>query len=523
MSSANLKAVQISLEQLPELDCLRELLEVLTVDIAAAHAGFSPCLVAPDTSSLADLQKVFPAAQTLLPFNKVVEWTLSDQLLLERANILIAATTARQLLPNVLIDAMNAAAKAGTPVALLVRGMDRIGAPKAVAAGVGKQLDEVLPNTRKTHICLGDSRYPGPSLEEAATRILMLQDLPEKDKALASLRAKQAQDALIIEFDKIKEESDHLREHISLNQQQEHVSMTLAKATASVWLDYFYLFEKVFSTIVPKGIISEAKQEYSEQALVQATAEYLREHVARSLKSTADEYKTLVIEELDQLVRKIKNDIQQSMNTLDTFGHSSEQHSFNFDNMDNIIQNHLNMAISEALAALDTPSTLSSFWTLIQPILQSIKSSPTDSSDSISEEEAGEILDTIKNIPINTPLPQIKPPAKSGDSTSGAPFLNRLEPLLNSLSDLPEQMLEKQLASAFEDSLHKSKESARRSINQTVSVFQEQLPANVAKAYIPLHEAGRCISDHKSRQLDLLTKALRTLQEIKKAHGTRAR
>jgi len=204
MSTATINTISDVLAGLLEPDQPKALTEVLAGDAAAARDGFPICIVAPDATSVADLRDAVPDALALSPFNEVVEWTADDCLLLERAGVLVAGTTARQLLPRTLVDAMIVAAKAGTPIALLVAGMGRTCDPRAASAGAGKQFEAVLPKARKLHVCLGESRYPGPSLTEAVAGALALIGPQGKTRALAALRAEQVRSVLVDRVDQVR-------------------------------------------------------------------------------------------------------------------------------------------------------------------------------------------------------------------------------------------------------------------------------------------------------------------------------
>ncbi|MCA9181193.1 MAG: hypothetical protein KDA51_07055, partial [Planctomycetales bacterium] len=213
---STIDTVHDALAGLLDLDQPKALIEVLAGDATAARSGFPVCIVAADGGFVADLSNALPEAITLRPFNEIVEWTADDCLLLERAGVLVVGTTARQLLPRTLVDAMTVAAEAGTPVALLVAGLGRIGDPHAASVGAGKQLEAALPKARKLYVCLGESRFHGPSLAEAVVDALALKAPKDKAHALGILRAERIYGVLAERVKQVRTTSYQIGEQASL-------------------------------------------------------------------------------------------------------------------------------------------------------------------------------------------------------------------------------------------------------------------------------------------------------------------
>ncbi len=506
MSTATINTIRDVLAGLLEPDQPKALTEVLAGDAAAARDGFPICIVAPDATSVADLRDAVPDALALSPFNEVVEWTADDCLLLERAGVLVAGTTARQLLPRTLVDAMIVAAKAGTPIALLVAGMGRTGDPRAASAGAGKQFEAVLPKARKLHVCLGESRYPGPSLTEAVAGALALRGPQGKTRALAALRAEQVRSVLVDRVDQVRSKSDQIGEHTSLLRQKERAGKILARAAAAAWHQHLAPLREALSTIDPDGIVGEVRVDKRGVAMVQRALELLRERASESLEHAVSESEQLMLAEVDQLAKTLGDDVERAREALASLGNPVEPGAVELGDVRDNLHARLNVVVAEALAELDVPSDLLSLVNWFQQ------------RDDQSEYGTGEESDLGKDKDTDGKSHE---ESEAGEHAPGYDSTERraVDRLRDLLAPLPEHIIAGRLRVALEEALSEADVRAGLAIDAAVLAWKELLPASVERSYVSLHDAAGRTRRAVSSRLDALLAALRALDLIGGASG----
>lgn len=506
MSTATIDTVRHALAGLQETDQPKALIELLAGDAAAARAGFPVCIVAPDGGFVADLSEALPDALALRPFNEVVEWTADDRLLLERAGVLVAGATARQLLPRTLVDAMTVAADAGTPIALLVAGLGRTGDPRSVSVGTGKQLEAALPKARKLHVCLGESRFPGPSLAEAIVDALALRAPQGKAHALATLRAERIRGVLAERVEQVRSASHQIGEHASLLRQKEHAGAILARAGAAAWPQYLAPLREALSSIDPDAIVGQVRAQERGVAMVQRALELLRERASESLERAACETEPLMLAEIEQLAKTLGGDIERSREALASLGHPVEPGAIELGDVREQIRARLDVVVAECLAALDVPSGLLSLAGWFEQ--------PNDRSEHGSDEETAGDEDEHKGEESNeTPeAGQDAPGHERSEGTTAGRFRNLL-------ARLPEHLIAARLRVALEEALSEADVRAGIAIDAAVSAWKEVLPASVERSYAPLHDAAGRARRVASSRMDGLLATLRALDIIGGASG----
>jgi len=501
MSTSSIDAVREVLADLLEPDQPQALIEVLAGDAAAAKDGFPVCIVASDETFVADLSATLPDAFALRPFNEVVEWTKDDRLLLQRAGVLMAGTTARQLLPRTLVDAMTVAAGAGTPIALLVDGIGRTSDPQAASAGAGKQLEAALPKARSVHLCLGDSRFPGPDLAKAAATAIALRAPEGKAHALATVRVERIRVVLAERVDQVRSATQQIGEQAILLRQNENAGEILARATAAAWHQHLAPLREALISIDLDAIVNEVRGNERGVAMIQSALEMLREHVSGTLTSAVSDAEPLMMADLENLAKYLGNDIECSREAFAFLGNPVESSDVDFTDARDKVCQRLDVMVGECLASLEVPTRLLS---LAQWFEQSDDRPQADSEVETSNDEVTEMegendeeFETVENEPGYDP--------KKGRA------MDRFRHLF---ARLPEHILAKRLEAALRETLSEADVGVGFAIEAAVATWTEGLRASVGRAYAPFHDVSDQARSDASLRLDTLLAALRAIDLI---------
>ena len=501
MSTAMIDALRNILAGLLEPDQQQALFELLAGDAAAASDGFPVCIVASDSTFLTDLTTVLPGAVALQSFNEVVEWTADECLIMERAGVLVAGTTARQLLPRTLVEALNMAAGAGTPIALIVSEVGRTNDPQATSSGVGRQLEETLSNARAIHVCLGDTRFHGPDLAGGVMKALALRGTQAKGRALVMKRAELVRSALAERIDQVSLLSHQLAENSSLLRQKEQASVILTRATTAAWYQHIALLREALASVDPSAIVDQARGTDRGVAMIQRALELIRESTSESLNQVKSDAEPLVMAELEQLAKTIRADIHRSRESLVSLGNPVETCEFDLEEIREKVRISLASVVDEILAALDVPTELLALARWFER-RDNASEFQTDEDHDRDESNNNDNDRDIKN-----------------DDGRNAPKEDEAEERSESrlrrvVAQMPEHLIAVRLEAALIEALSEADNGAGLAINTAVDAWKQKLPDTIEQSYSPLHDACVRASHEASSRLDKLLAAFREIDSI---------
>ena len=255
------------LEQVPAEARSQSFMTIVEGDALSAEKGFPACVVAPDSSTVDAVAKEVPEAIQLPPYRGSTRWEAEQRLALERAGVVIAFSSVSQLLPRQVFEALGIAADAGTPIALIVGGFDRVSNPEVAASGVASQLSIALPQMDIHPIFLGGRRYCGSSLPEALSASFFKIRPEAKARALASARIKAALILLGKQATVVDNNLRDFQENKRILLGEEEGERVMARARFGAVSRAFSRFVATIATLDAGAVVEEAWVGDSEESL----------------------------------------------------------------------------------------------------------------------------------------------------------------------------------------------------------------------------------------------------------------
>ncbi|MES2641334.1 MAG: hypothetical protein V4850_17720 [Myxococcota bacterium] len=295
-----------------------ELEQQLAADLLVEAAGFPVVWLASDAERAQRLADVLPRAVSLPAFRDVGTWSPEQLAAIERAGVLVALTTAGQLLPRTLAAALIHAARSDVPVALLVDGLDRVREPEAVAAGVPRQLDEVLAEgvgagrTRlpeRDIVCLGNARVAGPDLAQAVVRGVALHHPGTRSRALARLRAAEARLWIEVKLQHVTALASLSAEHAGLIRESQLGVDVLARRHVGAWIQPLSSIGAALAKLDPEAMVARVYEDARATPLAEAFAARLREEMGSAVALPTHEVEAHLRADLNELRRLVLADL----------------------------------------------------------------------------------------------------------------------------------------------------------------------------------------------------------------------
>lgn len=514
MSSAPLRAIRDALLGVSVEDRPGNLLELLAADIAAAESGWPMCIVAADNLFVERLQRALPDAMALRPFDEVVEWDEDDKRTLERSGVLVAGTSARQLLPRPLVQSIQVAALAGAPVVLLVESIGRTRDPAKSVAGIPRQLASAIPHVRVSWVCLGDSRYEGPTVCEAAASALPLRSPAQRACGLAAFRAQAAAAALEGRMNMVQRLISAASESGSLLRATEHGGTILASAETAGWRQHLRGMRDALAAIDVDDVVNAARGEASRGAIPRRAFSLLRDRAGKGLAKAAKDAEPLFLADLDRFVTALTRDLMRARDALDALGAPVELTPPDFTTLRSSIRSQIEWISTQILASMVIPDRILALAELAgriecgedketaPPGDDAIPPYPDDAGDSApevaTEEKAG---DRSPQDSEDQGIPQ---------SEEGG-LASRIRGLL---ANAPERVLVARLGAALNEALGEAQVRYEHTINTACTAWAHRLAEVVEGAYAPLHVASEQARQAVGCRLDGLVGALHAVEEV---------
>lgn len=501
MSFAPIETLINALSSLAEVDQPHSLLKVLEEDLQAGVNGWPTAIVAADKYLGERLHSVMTDAVMLRPFEEVVVWGADDTRIMERTGLLVVGTHARQLLPGTLVAAIQVAASAGSPVLLLVDSMGRTSDPSAARAGIPRQLAAALPDVQVALVCLGDTRFEGPSVTEAASKAEELRLPSRRAHTLAAFRARAVSEALASRAEQVRLALRAASENAGLLRATEHGGTILASAEVGGWKQHLRVNRDALTAINIADVVSTARAQVSGAAVVRQAVEELRGRCEKGLKKTSKEAESLVLSDLDRITTALTRDITRSRETLAALGVMVEDTKPNLDSLQASIHPKLVEIIDRVVAGIEMPDQLLA--------LAETLGRPNSTNDG-----------TLPMPPAKEEKPAQSPPSDpkpNDDTPQPTPDDEKISSrLLRVLANAPERVIAARLHDALDEAMSEALTRCDHAVDDVCAAWSSRLEESIERAFAPFHTVAEEARHATGSRLDALVRAMQVVESI---HG----
>ena len=485
MTGGLIDSVLELLASLPEVDRPLRLLELLHGDSVAASGGFALCLLAADATLAAKFAAERPDATALRPFREVLDWTVEERAAVERAGVLVAGTTARQLLLEPLIAALKVAASVGVPVATLVAGMGRLQDPAAAEARMRARLREALPSGATcTVACLGDSRYAGLALADALGRADKLHTPGPRERGLVAARTVEARAFLHDKVEELQASMRRASEKGRLLRDKEKAHAILARAEVAAWTQYLGPFRSALADTDPDSILDAAQREANGLEVITKATELLREQVRAALERVRGAAELALVGALQRFVHKLRGDLSRGRGDL-----GSDREDAADELLGDQIRQRLTALVEESSRALP----LASSWQSLLVWLEGRGHARPDDPDSTGGPDSGAAAE----------------PSEGDDRSARESQAERATRDL--LAGMSRRFVRTMLSGAITRALAAGAERLEIAIDAALASWADLLRRTVEDRYAPLHREGQDDRSEVSSRLDAVLAVLKAL------------
>ena len=502
MSLAPIETLISALSNLAAEDKPYALLEVLEGDLQAGGNDWPIAIVAADSDFRERLHSAMPSAVMLRPFNEVVVWSADDDRIIERAGLLVAGSHARQLLPETLVTAIQVADAAGTPILLLVDSMGRTSDPSRARAGIPRQLAAGLPGVPVTFVCLGDSRFEGASLAEAASNAMLLCSPGKKVRALGSFRAQDATTALAARAEHVQLAIRAASENAVLLRATEHGGTILGSAEVGGWRQHLGGYREALAAVDIADVVNTARGQASGAAIVRRAVEELRDRCRNGLKKASKEAEILVLSDLERIATVLTRDLTRAREELASLGVMVEDTKPSLGPLQASIRSKLAEIVDQVVAGVQmSDQILVLAEALGMPQSPAGGTGPTPNSK--DKKQARDASGSPKANAQNTPQPDPEDEKLS----------SRLRRVL---ANAPERVIAARLHEALDDALGEALARCDQGVDNACSGWGARFQEQIERAFAPLHAASEKSLHATASRLDALMRAMQIVESI---HG----
>ena len=257
----------------------------LESDIKAFTANFPPCVAARSTSDLERLRLVVPEGFVLQPYQEIVSWDEDVHYTIQRASHVIILTEAKQLLPQPVASLLEWAHAERVPVVFLVEGLGRMRDPDVYLAQAEGPVRDILRTCSHRLFGIGDSRYSGPSLEDACR---MSADLSDRSAALrlASVRRDQLARWIDSKLAQCIAVTKARSQEVSLARESRNGMVVLATSTVMAWVEMISEYQDCIRTLHLEQIIDRVLVEERGLKAVSRFLALLTEQLRKSSRAS---------------------------------------------------------------------------------------------------------------------------------------------------------------------------------------------------------------------------------------------
>ena len=519
MTTTGLDALSDVLTGLQEGDQPREVLAVVKRDIEEVRRGWPAAVVAQDRSLGESILRRLPGAACLPPFDEVVEWLADDRDSLERASIVVATTTARQLLPRTLTEALEVAAAAGAPILLIVLAMGRVRDPASAEATYVRQVASALPGARVNLVCLGDERHAGPSFDEAVAQVSALRRPIDRMNSLAALRAGQAAALIADRAEIVRRDLASASETASLLRALEQGGLVLATAEVRGWQQHLQALLVPLRAINVADVVATARAGASGAAVVKQAILELRARCENGIKKASKEVEEKLIADLERLVSAIARDFVRALESLRSLDVEVDAPTPNLGSLRDRLRPNLAEIAGKTLAGIEMPDQLLAMADLIaggragpaeEPRTETPDAAPTsqggpskEEAEAPSQSDAGPTSNGGGDDEANEP--------SSDDRTPLDPKWQRLAEIL---ANVPERLIVARLHGALEEAVSEALVRCDHAMDATCATWSVEVEERIESGFMPLHRFSEAHRLRLSGRLDALTRTLRELERF---------
>jgi len=303
---------------------------LLEADFEASQRGFPAIAVAPRKGALDELTTALLASGLdgkpveLECFKSITSWPDATLVSLYRTRLLVAYSTAEQLVPARLGELLERAGQLQLPVLFYVSRMGRIGEPEALIETFRRNIENTTRGSNSRVTCIDDPpRFTGPTLEEAIRSDLSAIDDPDQTRnhclnRLLYIRRVEIREAVLRAMVELREKRSRFRFEQDTIKSAEKGQQVLARAEASADASCMKSLEELLVNSDTESWWSEIRNSAGEHSsLIEAYRTVVLRRVSEALEKGREGVEIKLAKRHENLLKSLSVDVARSKSELE--------------------------------------------------------------------------------------------------------------------------------------------------------------------------------------------------------------